>query len=220
MIISVKRPKQPPRKARGLSETNTGRAGNWVDVFLVGLHHEDAKTRIWHSQIPQRARGTPRDVSPELPPRSQRFAIPPPSGIAILLAVGVPPPTTSPCVVSFPQLRTRLTQYFVAEGIRSYTLGVCGVVSAVPEGANPPILRVHFVPLRRFLAFMQIAADSQQTFRFRAGYRVWGGRTGRSPCLTAKSEGLSVASIVFQALKALNSTCTFQIAPRGAHLQV
>lgn len=159
-------------------------------------------------------------MSPELPPRSRRFAIPPPSGIAILLAVGVPPPTTSPYVVSFPQLRTRLTQYFVAEGIRSYTLGVCGVVSAVPVGANPPILRVHFVPLRRFLAFMQIAADSQQTFRFRAGYRVWGGRTGRSPCLTAKSEGLSVASIVFQALKALNSTCTFQIAPRGAHLQV
>lgn len=124
------------------------------------------------------------------------------------------------CVVSFPQLRTGLTQYFVAEGIRSYTPGICGVVSAVPVGANPPILRVHFVPLRRFLAFMQIAADSQQTFRFRAGYRVWGGRTGRSPCLTAKSEGLSVASIVFQALKALNSTCTFQIAPRGAHLQV
>lgn len=152
-------------------------------------------------------------MSHELPPRSLRFPIPPPSGTGILLAVGVPPPNHFTCVVSFPQLRTGLTQYFIAEGIRSYTLGICGVVSAVPVGANPPVLRVHFVPLRRFLAFMQIAADSQQTFRFRAGYRVWGGRTGRSPCLTAKSEGLSVASIAFQALKALNSTCTFQIAP-------
>jgi len=128
--------------------------------------------------------------------------------------------TTSPCVVSPPWLGTRLTRCFVAEGVRLYTLGIFGIVGAVPMGAIPSILRVHFAPLRRFLAFMQIAADSQQTFRFRAGYRVSGGRTGISPCLTSKSEGSSVASIVFQALRALNSTCTFQIAPQRAHLQV
>ena len=99
-----------------------------------------------------------------------------------------PPLAVLRCVVSPSQLHLGMTPSFTVEKTRSYSFGICGVVTSVPSSATSTILQEHFAPLRRFLAFMQIAADSPHAFKFRAGYRVSGGRTGRSPCLTSTLE--------------------------------
>jgi len=104
-----------------------------------------------------------------------------------LLPTG-PPLAVLRCVVSSSQLHPGLPPGFTVEKTRSYSFGIFGVVTSVPSSATSTTLQEHFAPLRRFLAFMQIAADSPHAFKFRAGYRVWGGRTGISPCLTSTLE--------------------------------
>jgi hypothetical protein len=119
-----------------------------------------------------------------LPPRRLPRPAPPPSGAGLSLAAGVPPPTVLLLVVSASQLHPGMTPDLIVERLRSYALGVCGVVTSVSPGATLANLRAHFAPLRPTSC---VHADRCRLTPWRFGYRLYcvsGGRTGISPCLT------------------------------------
>jgi len=132
---------------------------------------------------------------------------------AFRLLPGVPPPTVLRYVVSASQLDLELTPDFTAERPRSYAFGICGVVSSVPLGATPANLQAHFAPLRLTSC---VHAD-------RCRLTAWDWTTGWLPCFRRENREKPLpysfirlihdASIVFQALQALDSTCTFSTAP-------
>jgi hypothetical protein len=99
-----------------------------------------------------------------------------------------------------------------AENLRSYSFGAFGLVTSVPQGANPASLQEHFAPFSQLLTFTKERHRLTNDLIRRAGYRISGGRTGRSPCLTLSINLVSSASIDQQALKALYGTLAFVAA--------
>lgn len=71
----------------------------------------------------------------------------------------------------------------IIEKPRSYSFGVCGDVTSVPDSATCPNLQEHFAPLSP-TSYVHNGTPRTHCKYQRQAYWIWGGRTGRSPCLT------------------------------------